>query len=355
MDTIPFISKPDQVTPDWLNKVLPLASNDFHVDSLTFESIGTGQVGDNIRFTLAGSEGTPKSVVGKFMSPDPISRQTGIQQLTYVKEILFYKTLNSLVEIQTPKTFHVASNEETHEFVILMEDLAPGKQGDQISGCNVDEAALALEQLAKLHGPQWGNESLQKHALLDRSQDKEKLAQLQLVYRMVLPGFLDRYGSKLSDEHIQVIEGMCDLLPYYQRFYPGPNTLVHCDYRLDNMMFGGPRPLTIVDWQTISLGCALTDASYCLGTSLFSPERLREESALLKHYLEVLNSYKIGLSWDDCWQYYRGYSASGLIMAVIASMVVTETDRGNTMFLAMASRSSQQVIELGCFDLIRNA
>ncbi|MFT6750752.1 MAG: hypothetical protein ACJA2O_000930, partial [Candidatus Azotimanducaceae bacterium] len=32
-----------------------------------------------------------------------------------------------------------------------------------------------------------------------------------------------------------------------------------------------------------------------------------------------------------------------------------ETDRGNTMFLAMASRSSQQVIELGCFDLIRNA
>ncbi|MFT7685981.1 MAG: hypothetical protein ACI9FB_001326 [Candidatus Azotimanducaceae bacterium] len=352
MDSIPFISKPEQVTPDWLNQVFRVSGNHFNVDSLSSESIGTGQVGDNIRFTLTGSEGTPKSVVGKFMSPDPISRETGIQRETYVKEVLFYETLKPLVDIQTPKTYHVEGDTESHEFIILMEDLAPGKQGDQLSGCGTDDAALALEQLAKLHGPSWGDESLNNHPLLDRSNDTDSSTQLQLIYRMVLPGFLERYGSKLSDEHIQVIEGMTDLLPYYQRFYTGPNALIHCDYRLDNMMFGGPHPITIVDWQTISLGCPLSDASYCLGTSLLSPERVREETALLKHYLEVLNSYKVGLSWNDCWRYYQGYSASGLIMAVIASMVVTETDRGNAMFLAMASRSCQQAIELECFDII---
>jgi hypothetical protein len=35
-----------------------------------------------------------------------------------------------------------------------------------------------------------------------------------------------------------------------------------------------------------------------------------------------------------------------LIMAVIASMIVGETDRGNDMFMAMATRSSQMSSEL---------
>ena len=353
MTQIPLISKPEQVSTDWLNKVFAEQGHDYQVSSLEQESIGTGQVGDNVRFTLTGSEGTPKSVVGKFKSPDPISRETGIQQETYVREVLFYQHLKSKVEIQIPHTYFVDCDPETHDFIILMEDLAPGKQGDQIAACTVDEAALAMEELAKLHGPTWGDESLLSHSLLNKSDDKDKLGQLQMIYKMVLPGFLERYSESLSSEHIRIIELMLEYLPYYTEIYKGPKALIHSDYRLDNMMFGGPHPLTIVDWQTLALGCGLSDASYCLGTSLSSANRIDEESAILKHYLDVLNSYKINLSWDECWQYYRAYSASGMIMAVIASMIVTETERGNEMFLAMARRSCQQNIELDGFEAIK--
>ena len=47
----------------------------------------------------------------------------------------------------------------------------------------------------------------------------------------------------------------------------GPRGLVHGDYRLDNMLFGeagAERPLTVVDWQTVTWGPATTDASYFL-------------------------------------------------------------------------------------------
>ena len=46
---------------------------------------------------------------------------------------------------------------------------------------------------------------------------------------------------------------------------------MHGDYRLDNMLFGQPgadRPLTVVDWQTVTWGPAMTDVAYFLGCAL---------------------------------------------------------------------------------------
>ena len=54
--------------------------------------------------------------------------------------------------------------------------------------------------------------------------------------------------------------------------------LVHGDYRLDNMLFGEPgadRPLTVVDWQTVTWGPAMTDVAYFLGCAL--PDELRRD------------------------------------------------------------------------------
>ena len=170
---------------------------------------------------------------------------------------------------------------------------------------------------------------------------------------MVLPAFMERYGNRLSAEHIKVIEQMPKAMPHYQQIYQGPGALVHLDYRLDNMMFGGPRPLTVVDWQSIALGCGVMDSSYCLGTSLAPALRLEHEQDLLKVYREVLKSYGIDLSWDECFRLYGSYAPAGMIMAVIASMIVEETERGNDMFMAMAVRSCQMIIELECFELLR--
>ena len=51
-------------------------------------------MGQNIRFALDYETGAgPATVVGKFASDDPASRQTGIALQNYLKEVRFYREL----------------------------------------------------------------------------------------------------------------------------------------------------------------------------------------------------------------------------------------------------------------------
>src|SRR5690606_21119608 len=47
---------------------------------------------------------------------------------------------------------------------------------------------------------------------------------------------------------------------------------------------------------------------------------------------------------DDCWIAYRRGTWAGLVMAVGASMLVERTERGDDMFMAMASRHALQAL-----------
>ena len=341
----------ENITPEWITEVLNYAGISGYVDSMTSKSIGTGQVGENVRFVLQGQGDLPHSVVGKFASTDPVSKQTGVQLQNYIKEVFFYNELDSSVAIQTPKVFYADIISETHDFAIIMEDLAPGVQGDQIEGCSIDQAAIALEELAKLHGPRWGDKSLEKFALLGPRALTEP-DPTKSIYQMVQTGFLEKYNSRLSNGDHDMVQKVGEVISKYVD-YAGEKTLIHIDYRLDNMMFGGPYSLAVVDWQSISLGCAFNDVSYFMGTSLSPDDRANNEEALLKLYLDVLKSYGIEMKWDNCWAMYRHFAPAGLIMAVIASMIVGETDRGNDMFMAMATRSSQMSEDLQSLAVLK--
>lgn len=348
-----IISDPEQITAAWLTDVLHHAGVDAAVSDFTAASIGTGQVGENVRFELQGTGDLPATLVGKFPSPDPVSRATGIQTLNYVREVHFYKHLHNTVAIQTPEVLFTEANSETHDFVLIMEDLAPGVQGDQLSGCDMDAASLAMTQLAHLHGPRWGDSSVVTGELIGNRKDAGSAEGTKMLYDMVQAGFIDRYNDRLSDAEKEMVQLVGDNLLAYSCKDTGDSTLIHIDYRLDNMMFGGPYPLAVVDWQSVAFASALVDAAYFMGTSLIAEERRNSEEVLLRQYFESLQTYNVNLSWDDCWRLYRHHAPAGLIMAVIASMIVGETERGNDMFMAMAKRSAQMARDLGAIDEIR--
>jgi hypothetical protein len=340
-----IITHPDNITPAWLTQVLLHAGLDARVDEMQAAPVGTGQVGENTRFNLMGS-GTPTSVIGKFAAFDPKSKQTGIDMQTYLREVFFYKTLSPDVDIQIPRILFADANPENHDFVIIMEDLAPGKQGDQRAGCDVDQAAMALEQLAKLQGPRWGDRRLKPSELLVDNLAPDGAVGKQTFYQTLEPAFMQRYHADIETDHTKLVNLVGERLADSHLLYEGPGVLSHGDYRLDNMMFGGPYPLAVVDWQTISLSSPLLDVSYFLGTSLASELRHKEEQQLIKHYLGVLKSYRISLDFNEAFKYYRNYAPAGLTMAVIAATIVDETPRGNDMFMAMAARSCQMCLEL---------
>ncbi len=328
-------SAAEEITPQWLTRTLNEAGFTGVVQEVTWQRIGAGQVGENARFFLSGKGDIPATVVGKFPSTDPTSKQTGVQLLNYARECWFYRDLNATVRVETPTVYGIEFDDETHDFVILMEDLAPGFQIDQMDAANVDQAKLALEQLAGLHGPRWADPTLREHPL---AQPPPVADDDTPLYCMLQPDFVERYGARLSDAELKAVHVIGETHKIAKP-YDGEETLIHVDYRLDNMIFGGPRPLTILDWQSINLGCAFQDVSYFMGTSLEPDIRKRHEQALLTFYLDALAKYDITISFEQAWHLYRRHAQAGLNMAVIASMIVGETDRGNDMFMTMAKRS----------------
>src|SRR6202035_1189744 len=131
---------------------------------------------------------------------------------------------------------------------------------------------------------------------------------------------------------------------------------VHGDFRLDNMLFGAPgspRPLTVVDWQTVAWGGAMTDAAYFIGSGLEIDERRAHERELFGEYFDALAGHGVeGIESEDCWSEYRRLTFAGILMAIVASMLVERTERGDEMFMAMLARHSQQALDLDAEELL---
>jgi len=350
-----IVADPHRVTAGWLTEVLQQGGHAAEVATFTWQNIGTGQVGQNVRFSMTyapGKDAGPETLVGKFASGDPTSRATGSAQNNYLKEVRFYQQLRSTLDIRTPEVLFTDIDTATDDFCLMMEDLAPAVQGDQLAGCGVDEAALALHEAAGLHAPRWADVSLEVLDWLGR-QTAETVAAGQALYNQVFPGFVDRYQHRLSPEHMQVARRLGERFSAWASGYEGPRTVTHGDYRLDNMLFGGPYPVTVVDWQTPGIGAAMADVAYFLGAGLLPEARRASERDLVRAYHEDLcrrgvADYPIA----DCWEDYRRFSFSGLLMAVVASMIVGQTERGDDMFMAMASRHAQQVLDLNALEFL---
>ncbi len=358
MTTISLIDNPDNVTADWLTAVLNNAGYSGVISDFTKKNVGTGQVGQNVRFALTfeGDHSAPDTIVGKFPSSDRESRAAGVSQLTYMREAKFYKHILPTVKIQTPTPLFVDFNEETHDFVLMMEDLAPAVQGDQITGCTVDQAALAMEEIAKLHGPRWNDTSIDDVSWMAGTKGASSPLD-QTLYMHFWTGFKERYADRLTSDELQLGEEFSNYFDRYVSDYEGPRCVTHGDYRLDNMLFGtaeGGHPLAVVDWQTVGYGAGASDVSYFIGAGLVAEDRRASEKDLVKQYYEGLQSFGADdYSFDDLWAHYRRFSFSGFVMAVIASMLVGRTDRGDDMFMAMAKRHAQQAFDHEALALLK--
>jgi aminoglycoside/choline kinase family phosphotransferase len=356
-----FPRAPDEVTPAWLDDVLRGAGavRSAHVRDATATVVGTGQMGTSVRYALAydGEDAAaPCSVVCKFASSDPTSRSTGVQLRTYEVEVAFYRDVARTVDIRIPRCHFGDIDLATGEFVLVLEDLAPCVQGDQLAGCTADEAALAMDELAKLHAPRWNDPALAGVEWLNRNATEESLAFSEMLLPQLLPTFLARYADRLEPRHVALAELLMGRIGRFLRERPGPRAVQHGDYRLDNMLFGtsdGGYPLAVVDWQTVVWGPPAFDAAYFLGAGLQVEDRRRHERALLRRYHEGLRARGVrDYGWGDLWLDYRRYAFGGFLMAIGASVMVVQTPRGDEMFLTMIRRHAAQIDDLDSSGLL---
>ncbi len=350
------LRSPGDVTPDWLNRVMgPVVGG--VVVGVEAEPVGTGQMGECVRYRLrwdpAGATG-PGSVVVKLTSPDETSRATALATRSYEREVLFYRIVAGTVDIRTPRCWHAAFDPDTGDFDLVLEDLAPASQGDQIRGCTVDEAAVVVGELAALQAPRWNDPGL---AALDWLQvrDGESVDFVAGLYRVSLEGFLEGLGPRLEPETMELAQRFGTMIDTWLRGRnDGPAVITHGDFRLDNMMFDpSGRRVTVVDWQGPGVGDPTADLSYFLGAGLVPEDRRAHEEDLVALHHDLLRARGVeGYGADQCWRGYRHQAFGGLVMAVIASQIVVRTERGDEMFSTMANRHTRQVIDLESESLV---
>ena len=105
-----------------------------------------------MRIDYAGEDSGPASVVLKTASTDEGSRATGVGLGIYEREVRFYRELAPRIGGPLAEC-HFAASSGDGSFTIVLEDLEPATQGDQIAGCTVEQASLAMRSLARLHAP----------------------------------------------------------------------------------------------------------------------------------------------------------------------------------------------------------
>jgi aminoglycoside phosphotransferase (APT) family kinase protein len=167
----------------------------------------------------------------------------------------------------------------------------------------------------------------------------------------LFPGFVDRYRDRLDPGVLALSEQLMEALGRYLTERAGPWTIIHGDFRLDNLLFGRPR-VTVVDWQTIKVGPGLSDVAYFIGSALLPEARRRHEHGLVQAYHEHLAHGGVEVAWDDCWAGYRRYSFDGLVMGIAASMLVAQSARSDDMFMAMVNRHARQAWDLGAVEFL---
>jgi hypothetical protein len=342
----------DAITAEWMTAVLEQNDIVGIVRSVTTEPVGTGQMGSCYRLFIdyAAGEG-PDRLIVKLPATDPASRAAG--QLGYRCETSFYREVANRVQVHIPHCYLAAMNERGDGFTLVLEDLAPAQQGDQIAGCSLDQAGAAAVNVAGLHAPTWNDPSLREFDWLipDLAANAEFAAPFLVG---ATEQFLEHYA--VTRDTAATLHRFAERFEDWATGHTEPFALLHSDYRLDNLLFArsdAPRPVVAVDWQVVMVGSPLRDVAFLVATGLSTENRRAGEKRIVEQYRQRLVELGVdGYSAERCWEDYRYGLFQGTFITVLGAFVAQPTARGDEMFTVMAERSAAAIIDLDAMSLL---
>jgi hypothetical protein len=344
-----LVDSPEGLTADWLGSALCT-----EVAALSTAPIGTGQTGSSYRLDVTYAE--PCDLPATFVAKLPAQERSVRERVAfgYRAEVAFYETVATTLAVPLPACYFSAISEDAQRFVLLLSDLHPAVQGDQIAGCTPDAARAAVVALAGLHGPRWCDPKWTEFdATVMPKPDAASASGFADLARMAADMFLERLGQRMLEQNRETLGAYPDSVARWMMLHPDRFSLLHGDYRLDNLMFAPDGSVTVVDWQTISVGLPARDLAYFLSTSLSPGERLAHERDLVAAYhAELVRHGVTDYTDDDCWRDYRLGMLQSPLIATLGAAFSATTERGDEMTLVMLERACAAIRELGTVALI---
>jgi thiamine kinase-like enzyme len=232
------------------------------------------------------------------------------------------------------------------DYALLLEDLSHLRAGNQVNGCSSHDAKMALAGMAKLHAQYWDSDELENIAWVVPLKLTVQLG--QAVFLDCLPRYVEANKERLKPKHLELLNWLKDnaieLLSNYAKL---PSTLLHGDFRLDNLFFDDTKnEIVVCDWQTLTHGPAALDLAYFLSAAMDSETKESEILDLISFYRVQLLSQGIDIDLKTLeWAYQAGMLIilHRVIPAEYQEMLELKGDRGHQIATTWIERILQKL------------
>jgi aminoglycoside/choline kinase family phosphotransferase len=260
------------------------------------------------------------------------------------------------VPLRMPRRYYGDMRLDTNEFILLIEDMAPARIGDQIAGCSAADAAAIVPQLAEFHARFWEGPLLGQFDWMPYYNDPCH-HHAQASYRQAWPPFQTFVGDRLPAPVREAGERLNDqVVRLLDLLSEPPVTVMHGDFRLDNLVFpnGDAAGMGVLDWQITSRGRGAFDLGYFFTTSLSPADRAAHDERLLRLYVDALADGGVrGYGMDECMRDYRLTVMFCMVYTVILiGSLDVGNERGLALFNALLERNTAAIMDLKAYELV---
>lgn len=277
----------------------------------------------------------------------------------YSNEIHFYQHLAGETPIPIPKGLYAAVDPDTQDFLLVLEDLGDATAGDQLVSCTQDQLRVAFRRAAELHGTFWGRTS--EFDWLNYQIDMRTiLFRRDAIFRPGVAPAIANFGEHFTGNRADVIHKITEqYIDLYQHALGGEPTIVHGDYRTDNMFLfdkaDGTPDIIAFDWQNTMGGNGTHDIAYFCSQSADAPLHGEAQLSALRLYHETLKDFGVkNFSFDECVERYR----YNLMVTMITPIAICGTldqgnERGRLLGNTALKRSLSALEAMDCAALLK--
>lgn len=340
------------ITPEWLSYALDTTVT--AVDASVIAE-GEGFMGRLARLHLTypgGSSGAahPATAVAKLPTDEPGSVALGQLLRIWEREARFYLDLAPRLPVRTPRCYYAGGDPGSGIFALLLEDLTPYAGGDQLRGATPEEAEAAVQWLARFHAAESGGGRAAGLDWLPATATDPMYQGLGPMLEAVFGMFCDKFGHLAPPKTLGWVEQMIPRWNESMALELLPRTIVHSDFRVDNLFFdkrpSGEIEVITLDWQAICLGEGLYDVAYFLGGSVPTDQRRATERALLAGYGRTLRDAGVAVPGDD--ELFDLYRRAVLLAMTVGALLIGQLDMTvNQRAVDLANLSVERVYAAG--------
>jgi hypothetical protein len=337
------------LTPAWLSEVLGVSVSEVRILD---QAVATNQR-VRIGVDYVAADRGPSSLFVKLASADPEHRRMIGAGDMGEREVRFYEDVAPAIELRVPRSYFGGTGDDGC-FVLLLEDLAASgcRFSDGDWGVSADEAAGALEELARFH------------ARLEDRQERSRLAPwagrpgvghtdfAAELLKMVL----DEHHDQLTPAYVEAGRLYVDHHARIDRLWDsGPQTYVHGDPHIGNVFLDGSR-VGFFDWGLSRVSTHLRDVSYFLTMTVEPEARRLSETDLLRLYMKALRAAGgAELDFDQVWFTHRVQAAYTVVATFLAFMPTYLASDVQNLAADLLRRAQMALDDLEVVEALRSA